>query len=136
MTNLKYTTLNKISVNNDNNSTTNGNGALIIKDGADIKCNLNVENNTFLKNNCYINGNINIDGNSIVKGNSNINGNLTVTNNLVINDKSKFNKPIRITCPHKSKNIWTGALLINGGVGIKDNLHVKKDINCDSITIN
>ena len=68
--------------------------------------------------NTNIGGNININGDSIIDGNMNIGKNTTIIGNLDIGKK------VYINDNSQSINSNTGALQINGGLGIKKNINV------------
>jgi len=91
--------------NDTTTSTSNTTGAVIIDGGLGLAENLNMG------------GNLDVDGTATVTGNTTLSGTLDVTGDTNLNSTTG------------STSTTTGALVVDGGVGIAENLYVGGDTN-------
>lgn len=88
--------------------------------------NLSVTNNVSVTKNITIVGNSTVNGDSTVIGDSTIGGDLSLTGDMLTQ--------LRITNQTQSINKDSGALIVEGGVGIEKDLNVGGNITASAIT--
>lgn len=151
---LSDTSLNgNLIINSGSSSSGYNTGALIVNGGIGISGNINIKQtaniigalnvslDTTLNGNLIINSNISSvgynTGSLIINGGTGISGNLNIGNNISINGNinmintsslAQLNKLI-ITGNINSTNISSGSLIINGGIGISQDIFIGGNIN-------
>jgi hypothetical protein len=110
-------------------------GALIVNGGASFSKNIYIGNDTNISGNSNISGNanivknVNINGNLNIKNNIHTMGNLYVSNGIFSQNNINSYGIIYANSNISSQSIGTGALIVNGGASISDNLNISGNTN-------
>ncbi|WP_326983989.1 hypothetical protein VUJ46_05450 [Chryseobacterium sp. MYb264] len=124
---------NTIQVNGDADAVDQNSGALIVTEGG-----LGVEKNIYSGKNITAVQHITANGNINALQNASVGQNLSVaagttTNSLNVNTTSTLGGITNITNATHSTNPSTGAFVVQGGVGIGENLNVAQNVNVTGV---
>ena len=127
---------------NQTNSYDLNSGSLQVRGGTSIIGNVYIGGNLISYKDNFFNGNVKMnstfinDGDTILNGNvilknpTSLTGNVNLTGSYnKFNGKNEFIGNVLITNNIESYNIGSGALIINGGIGVSGNLFIGKDMN-------